>query len=88
MGRPSRAWARLHRAHGARPLPPGSGARGRGAQERERRRRRGGRKGRRRGGETEGGGAPPGRGNGGGWGAAAGEVEGRVREALYGWEDE
>jgi hypothetical protein len=59
MGRPSRARALLHRAHGARPPSPGSGARGRVARERERRRRpsprrRGGRKGRRRGGETEG----------------------------------
>ncbi|PWZ55544.1 hypothetical protein Zm00014a_033569, partial [Zea mays] len=48
----------------ARPQPPGRGARGRGARERERRRRPpppppGGGKGRRRGGETEGGGAPP-----------------------------
>jgi hypothetical protein len=58
-----RGWARPHGARGARPQPPGRGARarehGNAGATAGRRRRQGGRKGRRRGGETEGGGVPP-----------------------------
>jgi hypothetical protein len=80
-GRACRGRARPHGAQGARLPSPERGARvqehgNASAAAGHRRRRREGGKGHRRGGETE------------GRGAAAGEGEGRVREALRGRENE